>query len=157
MADTETMLTAQHLIGTPAYMAPEVILGREDVDRRADVYAIGCVTYYLLTGRRVFEDSTPMQALVDHVHAAPAAPSRKAGQAIPREVDELVLQCLKKAPGDRPKDATEILHRIVSGQMAKGWSSTHALAWWRAHLPDLTGPLPCAGASSVVSIEETAH
>lgn len=63
LAVTETLITAQNLIGTPAYMAPEVILGRHDVDRRADVYAIGCVAFYLLTGTRVFQDGTQMQAL----------------------------------------------------------------------------------------------
>ena len=55
-AVTETLITAQQLIGTPAYMAPEMILGKDDVDRRADVYAIGCVAFYLLTGTRVFQD-----------------------------------------------------------------------------------------------------
>jgi hypothetical protein len=155
LVETETLLTAQHLIGTPAYMAPEVILGKEDVDRRADVYSLGCVVYFLLTGKRVFDDGTPMQALVDHVHAIPAAPSRKTALPISREIDELVLACLKKDPADRPCDATAILHRITSRHLDKGWSSLHAQAWWRAHLADLTGPLP--EAAWPVSIEETAH
>ena len=156
LAVTETLLTAEHLIGTPAYMAPEVILGKDTVDRRADVYALGCVAYFLLTGKRVFEDGTSMQALVDHVHTVPSAPSRKTSQAIPRAVDELVLACLKKDPDERPGDATEIFNRIASGNLTHGWSALHAQAWWRAHLPALSGPLPGAGAWSV-SIEETAH
>ena len=137
-------------------MAPEVILGKDNVDRRADVYALGCVAYFLLTGKRVFEDGTPMQALVDHVHTAPSAPSRKVSQPIPRAVDELVLECLRKNPDERPGDATEIFHRICSGNLTHGWSAVHAQAWWRAHLPALSGPLPGAGAWAV-SIEETAH
>ena len=156
LAATATLQTAEHLIGTPAYMAPEVILGKDTVDRRADVYAIGCVAYFLLTGKRVFEDGTSMQALVDHVHTVPSAPSRKTSQAIPRAVDELVLACLKKNPDDRPADATEIFHRISSGNLSHGWSSVHAQAWWSAHLPTLAGPLPGAG-TWAVSIEETAH
>ena len=126
MAVTETLQTAEHLIGTPAYMAPEVILGKDNVDRRADVYALGCVAYFLLTGRRVFEDSTQMQALVDHVHAVPSAPSRKSRHPIPRAVDELVLECLKKSPDDRPGDATEVFNRIASGDLTRGWSAVHA-------------------------------
>ncbi len=156
LAITETLHTAEHLIGTPAYMAPEVILGKDTVDRRADVYALGCVAYFLLTGKRVFEDGTPMQALVDHVHTLPSAPSRKTSQVIPRAVDELVLQCLRKNPDERPGDATEIFHRICSNNLTQGWSAVHAQAWWRAHLPGLSGPLPGAGAWAV-SIEETAH
>lgn len=141
MAVTETLATAQTLIGTPAYMAPEVILGHHDVDRRADVYAIGCVAFYLLTGTRVFQDGTQMQALVDHVHATPVAPSLRVAGGLPRDVDELVLWCLRKDPADRPQDAGEVLATIKEQNLARGWSNDHARAWWQARLPELSGPL----------------
>jgi serine/threonine-protein kinase len=68
----DTVVTSDHTTtGTPTYMAPETIVGGVDVDRRADVYSIGCVAYYLLTGQLVFPSKTPMQALVDHVHTPP--------------------------------------------------------------------------------------
>jgi hypothetical protein len=140
-AVTETLATAQTLIGTPAYMAPEVILGKDDVDRRADVYAIGCVAFYLLTGTRVFQDGTQMQALIDHVHTAPVAPSERVQGGLPREVDEFVLSCLRKAPDDRPADAGELLAAITSMNLARGWSNDHARTWWQARLPELSGPL----------------
>ena len=140
-AVTETLATAQTLIGTPAYMAPEVILGRDDVDRRADVYAIGCVAFYLLTGTRVFQDGTQMQALIDHVHTAPVAPSTRVPGGLPREIDELVLKCLRKDPADRPTDAGELLAAIAAHNLVKGWSNDHARAWWQARLPELSGPL----------------
>jgi serine/threonine-protein kinase len=140
-AVTATLTTAQTLIGTPAYMAPEVILGRDDVDRRADVYAIGCVAFYLLTGTRVFQGGTQMQALIDHVHAAPVAPSQRVPGGLPREVDELVLSCLRKEPADRPQDAGEVLSTIRSLNLARGWSNDHARAWWQARLPELSQPL----------------
>jgi len=141
LAVTETLATAQTLIGTPAYMAPEVILGRDDVDRRADVYAIGCVAFYLLTGTRVFQDGTQMQALIDHVHAVPVAPSERVPSGLPREVDDLVLSCLRKDPEDRPQDAGELLMTIKTLNLTRGWSNDHARAWWRARLPELSGPL----------------
>lgn len=140
-AITETLATAQSLIGTPAYMAPEVILGRDDVDRRADVYAIGCVAFYLLTGTRVFQDGTPMQALIDHVHTAPVAPSARVQGGLPREVDQLVLSCLRKDPDDRPKDAGEVLLAINAMNLARGWTNDHARKWWQARLPELSRPL----------------
>jgi eukaryotic-like serine/threonine-protein kinase len=118
-----------------------MILGRDDVDRRADVYAVGCVAFYLLTGKRVFQDGTQMQALVDHVHTPPPAPSAKASQSIPGEVDRLVLDCLRKDPADRPKDASELLDRMIAARLASGWSNAHARAWWQARLPELAGPL----------------
>ena len=111
-AVTEALITAQQLIGTPAYMAPEMILGKDNVDRRADVYAIGCVAFYLLTGTRVFEEGTQMQALIDHVHTEPVPPSARLGQPLTRELDRFVLDCLRKKPEDRPSDASELLERI---------------------------------------------
>ena len=140
-AVTETLVTAQQLIGTPAYMAPEVILGRADVDRRADIYAIGCVAFYLLTGTRVFGEGNQMQVLVDHVHAEPVPPSNRLGRPLPKEVDALVLDCLRKNPDDRPKDAGELLDRITSYQLAGQWSAAHARSWWQSRLPDLAAPL----------------
>ena len=140
-AVTETMITAQQLIGTPAYMAPEVILGKDDVDRRADVYAIGCVAFFLLTGTRVFQDGTQMQALIDHVHAEPVPPSARLGKPLPRELDQFVLDCLRKRPEDRPRDAGALLERITASPVAGAWSNTHARAWWQSSLPELAGPL----------------
>ena len=139
-AATETAITAQKLIGTPAYMAPELILGRDDVDRRADVYAIGCVAFYLLTGTRVFQDGNQMQVLVDHVHATPVPPSSRVTQPVSRDVDRFVLDCLRKDPADRPQDATALLERIDACNLGS-WSNDHASAWWHARLPGLSAPL----------------
>ena len=140
-AVTEALITVQQLIGTPAYMAPEMILGKDDVDRRADVYAIGCVAFYLLTGTRVFQEGTQMQALIDHVNTEPVPPSARLGQPLPRELDEFVLDCLRKKPEERPADASELLERIASSRLAGAWSSNHARAWWQARLPQFSGPL----------------
>ncbi len=140
-AITETLATAQPLIGTPAYMAPEMILGRDDVDRRADVYAIGCVAFYLLTGTRVFQDGNQMQVLVDHVHSEPVPPSSRLGRPLPKEIDAFVIDCLRKNPDDRPKDAAELLKRITSCHLASQWTGAHARAWWQARLPALAAPL----------------
>ncbi len=139
-AKTETLITAQQLIGTPAYMAPEIILGRDDVDRRADVYALGCVAFYLLTGARVFQDGNQMQVLVDHVHAQPVPPSSRASTPVPREIDALVLDCLQKDPGDRPADAQAILDRITAYNLAGRWNNEQARAWWQVRLPALADP-----------------
>jgi hypothetical protein len=90
--------------GTPGFMAPEVILDGE-IDQRADVYALGCVAYYLLTGQLVFEAGTPMKMFVQHLQTQPIPPSQRTEMTIPREVDELVLACLEKDPRKHPQDA----------------------------------------------------
>ena len=98
----QTLMTLDHkTTGTPAYMAPEIILGEAEVDRRADVYALGCVAYYLLTGQLVFEADTPMKMLLQHVQAQPVPPSQRTELPIPRELDELVLACLAEG-SERP-------------------------------------------------------
>jgi serine/threonine-protein kinase len=127
--------------GTPAYMAPEVILGNSDVDRRADVYSLGCVAYFLLTGELVFEADTSMKMLMQHVHAQPAPPSERTELAVPRELDELVLACLQKDPTLRPQDASQLYQMACQCHFRVEWSSIDAKRWWRAHLPQLTGPL----------------
>ena len=134
-AVTETLVTAQQLIGTPAYMAPEVILGKDDVDRRADVYAIGCVAFYLLTGTRVFQDGNQMQALIDHVHTEPVPPSARLGRPLPKELDRFVLDCLRKKPDDRPQRCRRAARRgSPRHRSPAAWSNAQARAWWQARL-----------------------
>jgi tRNA A-37 threonylcarbamoyl transferase component Bud32 len=139
---TESLLTLDHTTtGTPAYMAPEIVLGDADVDSRADVYALGCVAYYLLTGQLVFEAETPMKMLMQHVHAQPVPPSQRTELPIPRELDELVLACLQKDPDLRPQSAETLLRMCDGSHVCKSWNHAAAKRWWETHLPDLTGPL----------------
>jgi eukaryotic-like serine/threonine-protein kinase len=147
-AGTDTLATADHpTTGTPAYMAPEIILGEAEVDRRADVYALGCVAYYLLTGHLVFEADTTMKMLLQHLHATPIPPSQRTELPIPRELDALVLACLEKDPDKRPQDAGQ-LFRLACGCRSCGeWNEEQAAAWWQAHLPELTGPLTLSTAA----------
>jgi serine/threonine-protein kinase len=142
MPRTQTLLTADHkTTGTPAYMAPEIILGETTVDRRADVYALGCVAYYLLTGQLVFEADTPMKMLLQHVQAVPIPPSQRTELPIPREIDELVLACLQKDPNKRPQNAEVLLTMACGCKSSDCWTSDLARAWWEKHLPEFTGPL----------------
>jgi eukaryotic-like serine/threonine-protein kinase len=137
----QTLLTVDHTTtGTPAYMAPEVILGEADVDRCADVYALGCVAYYLLTGQLVFEGDTPMKILMQHVHARPVPPSQRTELPVPRELDDLVLACLEKNPRDRPQDARELWKAACRCTSCDTWDNEAARAWWERHLPEITAP-----------------
>jgi tRNA A-37 threonylcarbamoyl transferase component Bud32 len=127
--------------GTPAYMAPETILGDGPVDQRADVYALGCVAYFLLTGELVFHADTSMKMLMQHLHAQPVPPSQRTELPVPREFDELVMACLEKDPKLRPQNAGEVFRMACSCRSRDEWTSDHAERWWRVHLPQLTGPL----------------
>jgi serine/threonine protein kinase len=147
----------QTTTGTPAYMAPEAIVGDGEVDRRADVYAIGCVAYFLLTGELVFQADTSMRMLMHHVQTQPVPPSQRTELPVPRELDDLVMACLQKDPRLRPQDAGELFRMACQCRgMRDEWTADQAEQWWKAHLPELTGPLavspsrrPTAGAVSV--------
>ncbi len=141
-ADTMlTGLTGDHpTTGTPAYMAPETILGTE-VDRRADVYALGCVAYFLLTGQLVFEADSAIKMLLQHVHAQPIPPSARTELPIPIELDRLVMACLEKDPDKRPQNARDLLKLAHDCTVCGPWTSDTAQTWWEQNLPELTGPL----------------
>jgi eukaryotic-like serine/threonine-protein kinase len=95
-------------IGTPAYMAPEMVSGDAELDGRTDLYSLGCVAYYLLTGELVFTGETAIQTALLHVSQPPVPPSRRTGNPIPTELEQLVLACLAKHPADRPQSASEL-------------------------------------------------
>ena len=120
--------------GTPGYIAPEVALGEFGVDARADIYALGCVAYFLLTGTLVFPDNNPMSMALKHVQATPDPPSARTELPIPAELEQLVLRCLEKRPADRPANVREIAGVLARIDLPV-WSEDDAAAWWKLHLP----------------------
>jgi serine/threonine-protein kinase len=136
-----TLMAGATTSGTPAFMAPEVILDEGHIDQRADVYALGCVAYYLLTGALVFEADTPMKMFVHHLQTPPVRPSLRAEMPIPRALDDLVMMCLEKDPLRRPHDAEEVLRALAGCSAAGTWNNEAAKGWWEKHLPELTGPI----------------
>jgi eukaryotic-like serine/threonine-protein kinase len=133
-AGEDSMATAAGLTpGTPAYMAPEMALG-ETVDGRADLYALGCVAYYLLTAQLVFEAGSAFQLISKHIQQPPVPPSQRTELEISPELDQVVLACLAKRPEDRPQSAAE-LDRMLADIEVEPWSEEDATRWWRTHQP----------------------
>jgi eukaryotic-like serine/threonine-protein kinase len=129
-------LTRENTVhGTPAFIAPEQALGQADIDGRADIYAVGCVGYWLLTGRLVFTADTPMGLLMHHIHTLPEPPSRVPGLSIPSALEEVILACLAKEPSQRPQSAGELSSRLADIDGLKGWTAAKARSWWDEHLP----------------------
>jgi serine/threonine-protein kinase len=134
-------LTVQGVVGgTPTYLAPEVAEGQV-VDGRADLYALGCVAYWLLTGRTVFEGETSLAIMLAHVRERPAPPSRISELGIPPSLDDIVLACLEKDPANRPQDAGELFQLALGCRDCDTWTQARAAAWWRLHVPQLAGSL----------------
>jgi len=121
--------------GTPAFMPPEQAVGGQ-VDARSDLYALGCVAYWLLTGAPVFSGRTPMDMIVHHVKTVPEPPSFRTEMKVPNELDSIVLECLAKSPGDRPASADELERRLAGVPLEQEWDTGRAREWWALHLPD---------------------
>jgi serine/threonine-protein kinase len=120
--------------GTPAYLAPEAARGDRDIDGRADLYAVGCVAYWLLTGRRVFEKNNYAAMILAHATQQPDPPSTYAAEPLPPGLEAIVLRCLAKEPGDRVQSAEELSVQLGGVALASPWTTAQAAAWWRSHM-----------------------
>jgi serine/threonine-protein kinase len=138
-------LTAEGTVGcTPAYAAPEIALGDVTYDHRVDIYAVGCVAYWLVTGKLVFEGETPMKVLLAHAHREPPRPSTRTELEIPAELEAIIMDCLAKDPARRPPSAVELSYRLGRCPVAQPWTDERAERWWRAHLPEHLNEQPVA-------------
>jgi eukaryotic-like serine/threonine-protein kinase len=133
-AQADPRLTAPNVVaGTPAYLSPESALG-DPVDHRSDLYALGCVAYWMLTGRPVFEGQGVVQIMARHIHTPPEPPSLYSLSRIPSELDEIVLSCLAKSPADRPASARDLADRLAQCELGEQWTRDHARLWWDSRL-----------------------
>ena len=122
--------------GTPAYLPPETA-AHNVTDERSDIYALGCVAYYLLTGQLVFEAETAPAMMAAHLRDPVVPPSARTELPIPPELDALVVACLAKDPDARPQSMAEVRRRLDEVPLARRWGQERAAAWWRLHAPDL--------------------
>ncbi len=131
-----TMLTEpDSTTGTPAYIAPEVIRGDRVPDHRLDIYTLGCVGYWLLTGRMVFQAPNAIQLMYQHANATPVPPSQRSELEVPADLDRIILACLAKLPEDRPQSAQELSRLLAASAAGHGWTEERAHRWWDRHHP----------------------
>jgi serine/threonine-protein kinase len=129
----DAMKTADHVAsGTPAYMAPETLTGAA-IDAGVDIYALGCVGYWLLTGQLVFEADTALNVAIKHIHEAPVPPSQRSELEVPAELDALILSCLEKRPEARPRTGGELAQRLTAGDFGAPWTRERMERWWETH------------------------
>ena len=132
--EAATKLTQEGMTsGTPAFMPPEIALAKADVDARADIYALGCVGYWLATGQYVFASSSPVEMVVDHVKSAPPAPSTRTELPIPTQFDDVILRTLAKDPQMRFQSMREFAAALCEVPLQGEWTDARAAEWWRLH------------------------
>jgi len=134
-AERVTATTHSQTTGTPAFMAPEQVRG-EEVDARTDIYGLGCVAYFLLTGTLLFDKPSAMAMAMAHVAEQPEPPSRRSELPIPACLDRIVMACLAKDPIDRPQSAAELRTLLEACTDVPQWSHADADRWWALHRPD---------------------
>ena len=134
--DDAVKLTAEDSTsGTPAFMAPEVVLGVAETDHRVDLYALGCVGYWLLTGKLVFEGRNAVEVMFYHANTPPPRLSTRSELPIPAPLEELVMECLEKDPARRPASAEAVSTRLDAVPLESAWTVERAERWWAMHRP----------------------
>jgi hypothetical protein len=135
-ADTRlSLVTSDNMVrGTPAFIAPEQALGAS-VDGRADIYSMGCVAYWLLTGHQVFTAETQMGLIIHHAHTPPTPMSERTDRPIPAALEAIVMSCLAKDPAQRPQSARELSNHLASISLSQEWTLERAREWWEIRGP----------------------
>jgi serine/threonine-protein kinase len=121
---------AHQMAGTPLYLSPEAIASPERVDGRSDLYSLGCVGYYLLSGLRVFEGRTVAEVCSHHLHSPAVPPGQRVGRPVPESLSALLMACLEKEPERRPASARAFLRALGSCRDIAPWTEDEARAWW---------------------------
>ena len=138
-ADTHGITDIQTLTGTPLYLAPESIRDPEHVDRRSDVYQLGLLGYYMLTGSHLFAGNNIYEVCAQHLDSPPEPPSQRLGRAVSVALEDLLLQCLEKDMDARPADALALLYLfegLAAGEFAGLWGQQEARNWWQVWLQE---------------------
>ena len=118
------------ILGTPAYVAPEAVTDPERITHSVDLYALGAVGYFLITGRQLFDGKTPTEVCVQHVTEPPIPPSQRPGVVIEPALEAILLRCLAKQPADRFPSAAALAEALEALPPAADWSKAAAAAWW---------------------------
>ena len=138
-APEDAQLTADGVAGgTPAFMSPEQATGEGVVDGRSDIYSLGCVAYWLLSGRLVFPRDSVMSVIVAHARDEPEPFADVTEMEVPPALEQLVMDCLAKDPEDRPQSALELAARLKALELTGVWEAEHAQKWWETRKPVTT-------------------
>jgi serine/threonine-protein kinase len=128
--DEATLTREGQILGTPHYMSPEQAKGGHELDERSDIYSLGAVAYYLLTGRPPFEAESGIAVLIAHARD-PVVPPSHVRPGVPEDLEHLVLRCLAKDPADRFPDAVSLEQALGACDCAGDWDPDRAARWWR--------------------------
>ena len=129
--------TRNAIVGTPHFMSPEAVGTPDSVDVRSDIYCVGAVGYWLVTGQTLFENG-PVESIMDQqVNVRPPLPSIRLGRRISSDLERVLMRCLEKNPQQRPQSAEELGSALAECVESERWTSDRARQWWEQHLAGL--------------------
>ncbi|MDB5221272.1 MAG: hypothetical protein JWO86_9199 [Myxococcaceae bacterium] len=149
VTDAPALTRANTITGTPLYMSPETVTAPETVDARTDLYALGAVGYWLLTGTHVFGGKSILEVCSHHLHSVPEPPSTRLGAPVSADLEEVLLACLAKQAEDRPASAHVLRERLRACAAAGRWTNARAAQWWALHRHELRSGGAAASAAAV--------
>jgi predicted Ser/Thr protein kinase len=152
-ASLTALTMANAITGTPLYLAPEAITAPDQVDARTDLYALGAVGYWLLTGTHVFGGTSVVEVCAHHLHSIPDPPSARLGAPVAEDLTAILLACLAKRPEDRPASAQVLRERLRACAAHGLWTDQRAAQWWATHRQRLRSGV----ASASTAAEAAAH
>lgn len=146
------------IVGTPNFIAPEAIRDPNQCDARSDLYSVGVLGYFLLTGREIFDGQTVAELCRKHLEEIPAPPSTRLGKSLDAPFEAVLMQCLEKDPAKRPASASELAGLLAACHLSQQWTAAARAAWWSTHRKSLAGvhhpkPLGTSHIAKTVKIE----
>lgn len=142
---------AEGIVGTPNFISPEAIENPDKADARSDIYSVGVVAYYLMTGQNIFEGESIAEVCRRHIDDKPDTPSQRTGTVLDADLESLIMSCLAKNPDDRPQSADALSLALSQCSAAQGWTFEHRAEWWAEHRQQVTSKVaaPRTDSSSV--------
>ncbi|MEK7781827.1 MAG: serine/threonine-protein kinase, partial [Verrucomicrobiota bacterium] len=146
------------IVGTPNFIAPETIRDPNQCDARSDLYSVGVLGYFLLTGREIFDGQTIAELCRKHLDEIPVPPSQRLGKPLDAQFESLLMRCLEKDPSARPQSAAALAQQLTACNLTQHWTTEQRATWWLTHRKSLTGvqkpkPLGSSQIDKTVKIE----
>jgi eukaryotic-like serine/threonine-protein kinase len=139
--EREAGLTAAGaLTGTPLYMSPEGVQEPDTVDARSDIYSLGAVGHFLLTGLPLFDGTSAIDICMHQVNTPPQSPSTRLGRSVAADLEAVLMSCLEKNPQDRPQTTRDLAQQLAACGDAQAWTTADAEVWWGEYAPSTSPP-----------------
>ncbi len=151
-ADKASLTQAGIVTGTPLYMPPEALADPDKMDGRSDLYSLGAVGYYMLTGSVVFDGKTVVEICGHHLHTEPELPSRRLGKPVPSDLEAIIMDCLAKDRQARPESARALRTRLEQCRDLGSWDQDSARAWWDDNGDTLQAARPSISLESAATV-----